>query len=438
MPANPRLPPPDDWWGRFVCGRDGFGRLVWIRPGDLVENHAGIEHLEPRHALDVLEGWVQDKFHLVETIHDRAHGPPADLDPDRRRAVIVRTLREDVGSGWLVFHRERLEDGAPGTEPVQPSRPDPKQPSAPPWRPATTWIEIAVVEGDAAVAREPVLLVDPAGQTHHLRTDDGGVARVDGIDPGLCDVSFPRIDGREWARLGQPFLEGSDAVARLHPAHADECMARIAHRYAFRSPDTLYHHPCNAGLRALRPNPYLLWPGDRVNILQREERTDAAETARRHTYRIAAAARWLRLILHDPQRSPLAAEPYVFDVDGRPPVSRVTGTDGALEEPIPPWATRATVRTRSFEWRLAIAELVPTTRVPDEGRRGARQRLWNLGYPVDLGAPRMARTDTALDLESAPANFDPEVWRFQRMAATSASGELDEATTDAAVALHRI
>ena len=260
----------------------------------------------------------------------------------------------------------------------------------------------------------------------------------DGVEPGVCDVSFPRIDGREWARLGETFAEGRDAVAKVHPAQANECMARIAHRHAFRSLDTLYLHPANARLRAQRPNPYLLWPGDRVNILQRDDRTDAAETARRHTYRVAQAARWLRLILHDARRRPLAVEPYVFDVDGRPPVSRMTDADGRMEEPIPPWATRATVRTRSFAWDMAIAELVPTTRVPDQGRRGGQQRLWNLGYPVALGTPRAARTEAALELENTPADFDPEVWRFQRTEAAAVSGTLDAVTIDAAVARHRV
>lgn len=70
--------------------------------------------------------------------------------------------------------------------------------------------------------------------------------------PPICDVSFPRIDGRERSRFGEPFPGGSDAIETVQHAHADERTGRIAYAYKSRSPMTLYRHPCNAELRRLR------------------------------------------------------------------------------------------------------------------------------------------------------------------------------------------
>lgn len=56
------------------------------------------------------------------------------------------------------------------------------------------------------VPDEPIRLIDPRGVVHELRTDRGGVARLGGLEPGICDVTFPTADGREWTRAGTSFL----------------------------------------------------------------------------------------------------------------------------------------------------------------------------------------------------------------------------------------
>lgn len=434
MSFSPRTPPPLDDWGRYACGRDRFGHLVWVRPRHMVERHETIEHLEPRHALSVLEHWIWDDFRLVEALHDRAHGPPADLDPDRRRAKMLEALESDVGAGRLVFHRERLEDGAPGTEPEVPTHP--QRPPSTPWRPTSTWIEVELVERDGPVAGEPVLVVDPGGQRHVLQTGDDGMARVEGIEPGVCDVSFPRIDGREWARIGEAFAEGSDAVALVHLARADECMSRIAHTHRFRSPSTLYLHAANAELRQRRPNPDLLWPGDPVRILARDERVDLAGTGRRHRYDVKPAARWLRVVLHGFDRQPLVNEDYLLHVQGRGPIAGTTDPRGLLEEPIPAWVVQATIEVSGYRWELAVGALVPTANVPDDGLRGAKQRLSNLGYPARDTRHR-ASTDAASTDELDDA-FDVEVWRFQRQESLASTGIADKAVIDRSVKRHLV
>jgi hypothetical protein len=162
------------------------------------------------------------------------------LPADRRHGHLLRE-RTPAGAVRRVGAVLRLEP--PGQRPAPPAKPAPERPRIPEPKREPTWIEISLVdEAGDAVAEEAVLIVDPSGARQTLTTDEHGVARLGGIEPGICDVSFPRIDGREWARFGERFPEGSDALEKVHLAQADECMSRIAHAYRFRSPGTLYLH----------------------------------------------------------------------------------------------------------------------------------------------------------------------------------------------------
>jgi hypothetical protein len=40
----------------------------------------------------------------------------------------------------------------------------------------------------------------PDGSTVNGNLDDMGLARVDGIDPGTCKITFPKLDKRIWHR----------------------------------------------------------------------------------------------------------------------------------------------------------------------------------------------------------------------------------------------
>ncbi len=74
------------------------------------------------------------------------------------------------------------------------------KPKSPKNKSKTSWIEITLVddEGDP-VAGERYRVTLPDGSTlAEGTTDDKGFARVSHIDPGICKVTFPNIDGRAW------------------------------------------------------------------------------------------------------------------------------------------------------------------------------------------------------------------------------------------------
>jgi type VI secretion system secreted protein VgrG len=65
------------------------------------------------------------------------------------------------------------------------------------------WIEIELVdEADKPVPGEPFRITLPDGSVVEGTLDEKGFARVDGIDPGTCQVTFPKLDEPLWERIG--------------------------------------------------------------------------------------------------------------------------------------------------------------------------------------------------------------------------------------------
>ena len=64
-----------------------------------------------------------------------------------------------------------------------------------------SWIEIKLVdEHGHPSAGERYVLELADGTFINGRLDDSGKARVDGIDPGSCNVIFPDLDKDEWKK----------------------------------------------------------------------------------------------------------------------------------------------------------------------------------------------------------------------------------------------
>jgi len=65
-----------------------------------------------------------------------------------------------------------------------------------------SWIEIEMVDEDKRpVPGEKYRITLPDGETVAEGTlDDKGFARVDGIDPGNCKITFPELDKEAWEK----------------------------------------------------------------------------------------------------------------------------------------------------------------------------------------------------------------------------------------------
>jgi len=66
----------------------------------------------------------------------------------------------------------------------------------------TSWIEIELVDEDKnPVPGERYSITLPDGETVAEGTlDEKGFARVEGIDPGTCQITFPDLDKNAWEK----------------------------------------------------------------------------------------------------------------------------------------------------------------------------------------------------------------------------------------------
>jgi hypothetical protein len=60
-------------------------------------------------------------------------------------------------------------------------------------------VEIALVDQDGnPVPGEQYQIVVPDGTQVNGMLDANGLARVEGIDPGNCQITFPKLDKKSW------------------------------------------------------------------------------------------------------------------------------------------------------------------------------------------------------------------------------------------------
>lgn len=64
-----------------------------------------------------------------------------------------------------------------------------------------SWIEVELLDQQGnPVPNEEYLVELPDGSTVDGNLDDKGLVRIDGIDPGTCKITFPKLDKRIWRR----------------------------------------------------------------------------------------------------------------------------------------------------------------------------------------------------------------------------------------------
>lgn len=65
-----------------------------------------------------------------------------------------------------------------------------------------SWIEIELLdEDDHPVPGEKYEITLPDGSVAQGTLDEKGFARVEGIDPGTCQITFPELDQEAWTKI---------------------------------------------------------------------------------------------------------------------------------------------------------------------------------------------------------------------------------------------
>jgi N-acetylmuramoyl-L-alanine amidase len=198
-------------------------------------------------------------------------------------------------------------------------------------------------------------------------------------------------------------------------------LSLIALIFGFKDHTAIYDHPKNTQLKAQRPNPDILFPGDMVFIPKRVKEQPCA-TDKRWRFVRGRPKKILRIIVEDSEGTALSDSPYELAVDRTQPIpGRLegspqrtfrgnTGNAGLIEQAVPLNATRATLKVGSFVRDLQIGYLNPPEKTDDQGVSGIQARLANLGYdpgPIDgILGPRTEAAIRAFQAKHQPLKVD--------------------------------
>jgi type VI secretion system secreted protein VgrG len=93
--------------------------------------------------------------------------------------------------------QKEKKQGKYGSTPVQPYKPPTEEES----KKKTSWVEIELVDEEGnPVTGEKYEITLPDGRVAKGTTNEKGLARIEGIDPGSCKVTFPDLDKDAWEK----------------------------------------------------------------------------------------------------------------------------------------------------------------------------------------------------------------------------------------------
>lgn len=171
-------------------------------------------------------------------------------------------------------------------------------------------------------------------------------------------------------------------MATTHIVKQGECLSSIAYHYGFADWHQIYDHARNAVFKEKRPNPNLIYPGDRLYIPDLQEHEETGQTEQRHRFRVTLPPTYLNIRLQDPAKQPIANAPYCLRMDTLE-VGGETDDEGWVKEQMPAWVRSGllTVWPHPANPEVAIKwEVKPGYLDPLETVTGVKARLINLGY----------------------------------------------------------
>ncbi len=113
----------------------------------------------------------------------------------RRLTLMTRSPASvDQAQGGSATKAASQQDSVP-VKPYKPPQTDEEKAKK------TSWIEIKLVdEQNNPVPGEPYAITLPDSTVAQGTLDEKGFARIDGIDPGTCQITFPQRDTEAWKK----------------------------------------------------------------------------------------------------------------------------------------------------------------------------------------------------------------------------------------------
>ncbi|MBN2492832.1 MAG: hypothetical protein JXQ29_18430 [Planctomycetes bacterium] len=126
----------------------------------------------------------------------KAGSPVPPAGPDKAEDADVADPGEAAESKAAQM---QSQSGKYGSQPLQPFKPAPNEEAE---EPKTSWIEIQLVgEDDEGIPGEKYRITLPDGSVAEGTLDEKGLARVEGFEPGSCQVTFPELDAEAWEKV---------------------------------------------------------------------------------------------------------------------------------------------------------------------------------------------------------------------------------------------
>jgi hypothetical protein len=197
-------------------------------------------------------------------------------------------------------------------------------------------------------------------------------------------------------------------------------MSSIAARTGHFWP-TIWNDPANAELKAVRREPEVLLPGDRVFIPLLRGKVELRATGKMHTFRRKGVPAHVRFRVQTATGQPFGARRFVLKV-GDASYDGTTDAEGRLEAFVAPTADTGLLTLfnedplypRELTWILRIGYLEPIETTP-----GVQARLTNLGF------------DCAGESGTAGPRTAAAVQAFRKRHGLAASGQIDDAFRNA-------
>lgn len=179
--------------------------IIIVRRLDLFPEE--LDTIHPQLLIGCLDRWLADPLaaQVMLDMHQCFYGRSLINRQSTDREELRKSLR-----GWLehafrcrqlvaVLARELENTHGTTDGPEQSKESAPAAPQRSQHERRTTWIEIELVDAlGTPVPFERFRLEAPDGIFHEGQLDAQGQARVDSIEPGICELNFPDRDLREW------------------------------------------------------------------------------------------------------------------------------------------------------------------------------------------------------------------------------------------------
>ncbi|MFY8326655.1 PGRP and LysM peptidoglycan-binding domain-containing protein [Pseudoalteromonas sp. ZZD1] len=119
-------------------------------------------------------------------------------------------------------------------------------------------------------------------------------------------------------------------MTQQHTVAQGETLLRIARQYGYQTSKALYNHPSNAEFRALRPDPNLIYPGDKLTIPPKKEKFMPLRTNSLNSFVVQNEQEYFRLKVAYDDGDDITGKRVVLNI-GDQTIDTVLESDGLIE-----------------------------------------------------------------------------------------------------------